>query len=103
MGKFMLELHAALKNFFSEKMNRITLLLIISICLNIYTNISSTKLTTQKFDELIKITNNQTETLKNKTDHRFFCLTTTLKQIYDVDVDTKTGALKAKPPKILIR
>lgn len=103
MGQFILELNVILKNFFRKKMNRVMLLLIISICLNLYNQVSIDKIVNQKFDELIQTINVQTETLKNKTDHRFFCLTTTLKQIYNVDIDTKTGELKAKPPKVLIR
>lgn len=34
------------------------------------------------------------EKTKDRVNHRYFCLNTTLKAIFGVDVDTKTGELK---------
>ena len=72
MQEFLCEIGLSIKNLFQEKSNIIILLLVVILCCNIY---GFTK-------------------LKKKIDHRYFNMTTTLEEIYNIKINTLNGELK---------
>ncbi len=64
-----MELSAGLKNLLREKINIVIFLLILILAFNVYA--------------FIKI--------KKKIDHRYFNLTTTIEEIFDVKINTLNG------------
>lgn len=74
MENFILELTTSFKALLRDKSNLIILLLVTQLCFSGYSHIK----------------------LKKKIDHRYFNQTRTIEAIYDVDINTYNGEVKAR-------
>lgn len=73
------EISKAIKNLFREKINLVITLLILIFSFNIY--------------EYVQSINNYVR-IRKKIDHRYFNITKTIEDIYNIEINTLNGEIK---------
>lgn len=73
------EISKAIKNLFREKINLVITLLILIFSFNIYEYV-------QSINNFVRI--------RKKIDHRYFNITKTIEDIYNIEINTLNGEIK---------
>lgn len=101
MKNYLFEVSADIKDFLSDGINRLTVIVIVLgciVCFLQYTSLKKIDTVNLAISEQLasseKNLSSKIETTKDRVNHRYFCLNTTLKEIFGVDINTKTGELK---------
>ena len=93
MTKTIRENTADIKNFMRKENNFITILVVLTLSVSIYSHVDTNKKLKQIKSEFNQVNENFV-LLKKKVDHRYFNTTTSLEQIHHVKIDTYNGKLQ---------
>ena len=101
MKRFLSEMSGDVKDFLSNSVNRLTLFIVVFALVVLFMQYK----TMSKIDAFQAAISEQVEKseanlavkidkTQDRVNHRYFCLNNTLKSIFNVDIDTKTGEIK---------